>query len=116
MAHQKRKMLARKLVQESYVKKYVIYRPLEEGYLASLVRHVVVGERGEYLVGWDELEKKATYCTCKDFMINVLFGDLEACKHMLAVELAEKESVADVFYITPEEYRVIRRCLYENST
>lgn len=109
MVVDKRKALARMLVDEGSVKKYSLYRPPEEGFLNELVRYVVVGEKDEYFVGWDDERQKATSCTCKDFMINVLFGELDACKHMIAVELAEKERKCDVFYITPREYRVIRK-------
>ncbi len=111
---EKRRRLARKLVQDGCVKKYILYRPPEEGYFTSLTRYVVVGEQGEYLIGWDVGTARATSCTCKDFMINVLFGELTSCKHMIAVELAEKEGKMDVFYITPEEYRNVRNCFYDD--
>ncbi len=105
---QKRMALARHLVEEGCVKKYVIYRTPEEGYFAVITRYVVVGERSEYLVGWDVEMGRSVCCTCKDYLVNVLFGDLTACKHMLAVELAVKEEKTDVFYLTPDEYRQIR--------
>ncbi len=89
---------ARKLVAKESVKNYLIEN--------TFVKWVVVGNKREYLVKINPF-----WCRCYDFQNNVLYGQLSQCKHIIAVQIADREGKFQSFSLNKEEYDFIKNDL-----
>ena len=89
---------ARKLVAKESVKNHLIEN--------TFVKWVVVGNKRDYLVRIDPF-----WCRCYDFQNNVLHGHLSQCKHIIAVQIADREEKFQSFYLNKDEYDFIRNDL-----
>ncbi len=89
---------ARKLVAKESVKNYLIEN--------TFVVWVVVGNKREYLVKINPF-----WCRCYDFQNNVLNRHLSQCKHIIAVQIADREEKFQSFSLNKEEYDFIKNGL-----
>jgi predicted nucleic acid-binding Zn finger protein len=90
---------AQSVVERRLVKEYII-SPMNNS------RFFVVGKDKEYFVTRDS-------CSCESFQREVITGKQRVCKHIRALEIALQENQVDTFHISVEEYRELRKHLFE---